>query len=238
MKTVAILQPAYLPWLGYFERIALADELIVLDHVRIDRNSKTKFANRNRVRTAQGSSWLTVPLRTKGRADELALNALEIDEDSRWRAKHWATIEQNYRRAPFFSDYAPALEQAYATHWSHLAPLCERLTADALAAFGIRTALRKSSAMNSRSQKSALILDLCLESGATHYLSGPFGRHYLDLAAFSRAGLSVRFHDYAHPSYAQSYPGFVPNLCAWDLLFHAGPSALSILHTASEARAA
>lgn len=239
MKTLAILQPAYLPWLGFLERIRLADEVVVLDHVRIDRNSKTKFANRNRVRCAQGWSWLTVPIRTRGREAELALGQIEIEEDTRWREKHWATIEQNYRRAPFFADYAAELQAIYARPWTHLVPLCSAVTGVLLRAFEIDTPLHSSSAMESRSAKSELILDLCRESHATRYLSGPFGRDYLDLAAFERAGITVDFHEYVHPVYEQCYPGFEPYMCAFDLLFQAGPQARNVLRsTAREAHAA
>ncbi|HTF89950.1 MAG TPA: WbqC family protein [Planctomycetota bacterium] len=237
MKTIAIMQPAYLPWLGYFERAALVDEVISLDHVRIDRNSKTRFANRNRVRTSQGWTWLSVPLRTKGQ-DDLSLDRLQIDPAVRWRTKHWATLEQNYRRAACFAELAPALEAIYVREWSELVPLCVELTRALLSAFEIDTHFRSSSQMQSRSTKSELILDLCLESQATHYLSGPFGRDYLDREAFARAGITIDFHDYRHPIYPQSYPGFEPNLSACDLLFHAGRDARKILLTRREARAA
>jgi hypothetical protein len=238
LVTVAIMQPAYLPWLGYFERAALADVVISLDHVRIDRNSKTKFANRNRVRTPQGWTWLTVPLHTKGRDAQLALDGIEIEEDGRWRTKHWATLEQNYRRAPHFAEFAPALAAIYAREWDKLVPLCDELTRTLLAAFDIRTPWRSSSKMQARSSKSELVLDLCREAGATRYLSGPFGRDYLDRAAFERAGIAIEFHDYVHPIYPQSHPGFEPNLSACDLLFHAGREARSILRTRREVRAA
>ncbi len=238
MKTLAILQPAYLPWLGFFERIALADEVIVLDHVRIDRNSKTKFANRNRVRTSQGWSWLTVPIRTRGCDEELALDRILIEEDGRWRAKHWATIEQNYRRAPFFERYCAGLQATYVNEWAQLVPLCSAVTGALLRALDIDTPLISSTTLESRSSKSELILDLCLERNATHYLSGPFGREYLDFAAFERAGIALQFHDYVHPVYAQSYAGFQPFMFAYDLLFHTGPDARALMSTTRELRAA
>lgn len=238
MKTVAILQPAYLPWTGFLERIACVDEAILLDHVRIDRNSKTKFANRNRVRTADGWTWLTVPLRTKGRDGELALNALEIDDSSRWRAKHWATIQQGYARAPYFEEYSKTLRETLDRPWTHLTPLCDALLADLMDAFSIRTPLRRSSTMRSRSAKSALILDLCLEAGADRYLSGPFGRDYLDAEAFARAGVALAFHDHVPPLYEQGTQPFVPGLCAYDLLFHEGPAASRRLRRVQEVRAA
>jgi hypothetical protein len=238
VKTVAILQPAYLPWLGFFERFALADEVILLDHVRIDRNSKTKFANRNRLRTPQGWAWLTVPLLTKGRDDDLALDALEIDPDGRWRAKHWASIEQNYRRAPCFAAYSEELRATFSREWSHLVPLCTHAMDGLLRALDIRTPWIASSSLESRSTKSELILDLCRERAADRYLSGPFGRDYLDLAAFARAGIAVEFHDYAHPTYRQAYPGFQANLFAYDLLFQAGPDAGALLRTSGRSVAA
>ncbi len=238
MKTVAILQPAYLPWLGFFERIALADEVIVLDHVCLDPNSKTKFAHRNRVRTPQDWTWLTVPILSRGRGKELALDRILIEEDGRWRAKHWATIEQNYRRAPFFERYGGELQAVYANEWAQLLPLCSSVTRSLMRALGIDTPLISSSTLQSRTSKSDLLLDLCIERNATHYLSGPFGRDYLDLAAFARAGVALQFHDYRHPIYAQSFAGFQPCMFAYDLLFHAGPGARALMSTTRELRAA
>ena len=94
---VSINQPAYLPWLGYFHRIAVSGAHVVLDHVQFEKNS---FTNRNKVRTAGGWCWLTVPVRTKGRFGDLAIRSLEIDNSTDWRARHWKTLYQSYKRAP------------------------------------------------------------------------------------------------------------------------------------------
>src|SRR6266851_6680171 len=117
---ISIMQPAYLPWLGYFHRIAISDLHIVLDHVEIDRNSKTKFANRNKVRTKEGWSWLTVPLVSKGKTGELQLDKLEVDNSSNWRRKHWNTIESNYARANFIDDHRLFLATVYSREWTRL----------------------------------------------------------------------------------------------------------------------
>jgi len=114
---VTIMQPAYLPWLGYFHRIALADLFIVLDHVHIDRNSKTGFAHRNKMRTKESCSWLTVPLKTKGKHGQLILNELETAEQD-FRVKHWGTIRHNYSKAPFFAAHAAELQAIYDQHGS------------------------------------------------------------------------------------------------------------------------
>src|SRR5262245_36818808 len=112
------MQPAYLPWLGYFHRIALADLFIVLDHVQIDRNSKTGFAHRNKIRTKDDWCWLTVPLKTKGKHGELYLDKVEIANDQPWAERHWATLRHNYQKAKFFAEHASALDGFYARSWT------------------------------------------------------------------------------------------------------------------------
>ena len=226
---LCILQPAYLPWLGYFDRIARSDLHIVLDHVEADLNSKTKFANRNKVRTKDGWTWLTVPLRTKGRRGSLFLEQIELDEASGWREKHWRTLKGCYGKAPFFGDHAPFLGDVYGRPWDRLVPLTRALTDYFLRTLGMKTEVRFSSEMGVPGAKSELILNLCRSVGATTYLSGIFGRDYLDLESFRAAGIEVVFHEYQHPQYPQVHPGFEPYMSVVDLLFSAGPDSLAVL---------
>jgi len=225
---VTIMQPAYLPWLGYFSRVAASDLFIVLDHVAVDLNRKTKFANRNRIRTAQGWTWLTVPIQTKGMPDDQPISDIRIEEDS-WRRKHWRSIEMNYARAPFFKQHRDGLAAIYDRSWSHLCELDLATTRYLLYAFGISTRLRSSSEMSVKSRKSDLILDLCIAAGATEYISGPFGRDYLDAGKFDSAGIALTFHDYRHPQYRQCFEGFEPYMSAADLLLNCGPASSAIL---------
>ena len=192
---VTIMQPAYLPWLGYFHRAHLADLHIVLDHVAIDLNSKTKFANRNRIRTAQGWTWLTVPLKTKGHHGELMLDTLAVGDDDRWRSKHHQALRLNYARAPHFAEHQAYFANFYEQPWERLNDLCRELTGYLMRAIGVTTPVVHSSTLPVRSHKDALILDLCREVGATTYLYGPFGRDYLDPAAFAEAGIALDFPD-------------------------------------------
>lgn len=226
---VSIMQPAYLPWLGYFHRVALSDVHIVLDHVEIDRNSKTKFANRNKVRTKEGWTWLTVPLKTKGNSGHLFLNKLEIDNNSPWAKKHWGTIMQNYTRAPYFASHAPFFEEVYAREWSYLTDLTREITRYLFQAFAMETRFFFSSEMHVEGHKDVLILNLCRAVGATIYLSGPLGRGYLREPLFSEAGIQLIYHDYQHPRYIQHYPGFEENMAAVDLLFNYGAKSWEIL---------
>jgi hypothetical protein len=222
---VSINQPGYLPWLGALQRIALSDLHVVLDHVQFEKNS---VVNRNRIRTPDGWCWLTVPIRTKGRFGELPIRDVEI-ADGRWRSKHLSTLQMNYARAPWFESHLEHLDRFYATEWSSLGPLLDAQADYLRAAFDITTPIRHSSEMDLHLSKSELVLEICRAVGADEYLSGPFGRDYLDLDRFRVHGIEVRFHDFEHPSYRQAFPGFEGNMAAVDLLFNHGPDSRAIL---------
>lgn len=222
---LSINQPAYLPWLGYFHRIAVSDLHVVLDTVQFEKNS---FVNRNRVRTREGSCWLTVPLHTKGRFGQLAIDSLETVDDG-WRRKHWDTLRQSYARAPAFASEADFFAGIYARKWPLLLPLVEEMNAHLRARLGIATRIVRASEIGAAGAKDELVLNLCRAVGATTYLSGPLGRDYLEPARFAEAGIRLAFHDYHHPIYAQAHPGFEPAMAAVDLVFNHGQESLRIL---------
>ena len=199
--TVSIMQPAYLPWLGYFDRLNQSDIHIVLDHVNLDSNSKTKFANRNKVRTPESWTWLTVPLKSKGKHGNLYLNEAEICDASPWRRKHWQTLKSCYSRSPFFLKHFHFLEQMYQLDWRLLIDLIDKSTSYLKSSLGITCHTIKSSEIGVVGDKSELILNLCKAVGAKKYISGPFGKEYLNHKPFEVAGIELSFHDYNHPEY-------------------------------------
>ena len=224
---VSINQPAYLPWLGYFERIASSDVHVILDHVQFEKNS---FVNRNRVLTADGPTWLTVPIKTKGRFGELPICDVEIDNQLPWRRKHWQTLQQAYGQAEHFKEHAAFFADAYAQDWTSLSALCQHMTRYQLDQFGIDTKCVMSSTLNLKSRRSELLLELCQSLGAAEYVSGALGRDYLDIKPFEDAGIGVSFQDYKHPAYAQMRgQEFVSHMSAVDLLFNHGPESRDIL---------
>jgi hypothetical protein len=229
---VSINQPAYLPWLGYFHRIAVSDLHVVLDHVQFEKNS---FTNRNKLRIGSTSAWLTVPLRTKGRFGDLAINEVEIADDGRWAAKHLATIRQGYARAPFFADHEASLESIYCRRWRRLIDLVDELTSYQLMSFGIDKATLRSSELAVGGHKEELVLNICRQVGATTYLSGSLGRQYLREEPFREAGIEVLYHEYAYPEYRQVHQGFVPHLAALDMLLNCGPGSLAVMCEGQEA---
>lgn len=223
---VSIHQPAYLPWLGYCERVARSDVHVVLDHVQFEKNS---FVNRNRVRSAAGPCWLTVPVRTSGRFGDLPINRLAIDNTSDWRRKHWRTLAQAYARAPHFAEHAAFFEGIYARPWTELAPLCKETTDYLLAALGIDIPRVASSTLGVAGAKDELVLNICRRLGATTYLSGALGRDYLKPERFAEAGIELVFQDYAHPVYPQGRGPFEANLSVVDLLANCGAAARDVL---------
>lgn len=223
---VSINQPAYLPWLGYFHRIAISDLHVVLDHVQFEKNS---FTNRNKVRTKDGWCWLTVPVSTKGQFGNLSISDLMVVNQLPWQAKHWATLRMNYAKSPFFHLYADFFEDIYTQKWDKLNDLLNRINLYILAAFNIETPILYSSRMAVDGNKDELVRNICVATGATTYLSGPFGRDYLRPELFTSSGIDIVYHDYLHPTYAQLYPDFQPYLTVLDLLFNHGPNSRQIL---------
>lgn len=226
---VSIMQPAYIPWLGYFDRILKSDLYIILDDVAMDKSSKTKFTNRNKIRAPNGWSWLTVPLQSVSRSDEKVIYDLKISSDNNWAEKHWKSIRSNYSRSPYYSRYSHFFENFYGQEWTYLVSMLEESTRYLFQELGIQTQQLKSSELSPQSKKADLILELCIKVGATTYLSGPFGRDYLDEIAFEKAGIKLQYHDYDHPRYKQSFDGFEPYMSIVDLLFNHGEKSLEIL---------
>jgi hypothetical protein len=223
---LSINQPAYLPWLGYFDRIARSDAHVVLDLVQFEKNS---MVNRNKIRTSSGWSWLTVPVKTKNKFGDLSISRLEVDVTSNWREKHWKAICQNYSKTRGFKCYSPMLEEIYTSEWTHLFALTEVLNNFFLkTVFQISTPLFYESKLQVNGKKSDLVLDICRKLGATTYISGPFGRDYLEVGEFAMADIGIEYHDYQHPIYSQQYQPFEPYLSVLDLIMNCGPDSKEV----------
>lgn len=218
---VSIHQPQYLPWLSYFLKIEESDLFIVLDTVEFQKNG---LQNRNQVKTAQGAQWLTVPVRQ--RLGQIIRN-VKIDNNSDWRRKHWQTIQQCYRKAPHFGAYEKHLEDLYAREWGTLNDLNVELMTLMLCWMNIRTPIVRSSHMKATGAASDLVLNLCLEVGATHYLSGMGGNNYLRPESFEKAGVEIVYRPVLLPdAYPQTFPqaGFINCLSALDIVLNCGDS--------------
>lgn len=215
---VSIHQPAYLPWLGYFDKILRSDLFIYLDTVQFQKGS---FQNRNRIRTKSGPIWLTVPVETKGKLYDLALKDVPVDHRQNWQSKHLASLKMNYGKAPFTADRLAQIEHFYTEPQPYLSAVCFDMMVAFNAMLGITTPVVRASDLGPMDgAKSDLVQALCQSVGAKTYLSGSMGRDYLDEAAFADAGLEIVYQDYQHPVYRQQYSGFEPAMGIVDLLFN------------------
>lgn len=223
---IGILQPGYLPWLGFFEQLERVDAFVILDDVQYDRGG---WRNRNRVKTAHGVRWLTVPVLVS-LADPPPIAAVRIDNRANWRRKHLETLRQAYARAPHFERYRPLLEEAYGREWRLLVDLDLHLIEALAAALGIDAAkIVRSSSLGVGGGREERLLAICARLGADRFYEGAAGRDYLDVERFAAAGVRVEFQDYGHPVYPQLHGAFVSHLSAVDLLFNCGEESRGIL---------
>ncbi len=227
---VAIMQPTYLPWIGYFDLMDQVDLFIFLDDVSF---SKQSWQHRNRIKTPQGPLWLTVPLRHRGRFGQL-INEVEISNPDFWR-KHLRAVELNYAKAASFDGYFPSLAALYrdGAPWTRLTTLNIALIRWAMDAIGLETETRIASDLDADGVRSARVAGLCHALGARTYLSPIGAADYLlpDLGWFEDVGVEVQFQNYQHPTYEQLYPPFASHVAAVDLILNRGREAIDILRS-------
>ena len=223
MKCV-INQPNYIPWRGYFHQIQKADVFVFYDDVQYDKHG---WRNRNRIKTSNGTVWLTIPVKKKGAVqNHTPINEIYIDWSRDWLRKHWRTIEQAYDKAPFYELYMSFLKNTYDRHFDKLADLTIELTILIAKALGIaQTKFISSSSLNVSGTKTGRLLEILKQVGATHYISGPAAKNYLDEAKLLNAGISIEYMVYQYPIYPQLYPPYDPQVSILDLLFMKGPES-------------
>ena len=222
---IAVSQSNYIPWKGYFDLIATVDEFILYDDVQYTKND---WRNRNKIRTNEGWTWLTVPVQQKNLYTQL-LKDTRIDNSTNWSKKHRAAIRFNYSNAPFFENYYPYFDSVYQKRWEFLLDLCYETTGYLKEVLKITTQTFKSSTISVEGVKADRILNLCQKMGATHYLTGGLAHDYLSGDNFSQNGVELEYQEYDHPRYSQQYSGFIPNMSLVDLLFNAGDKSLDVL---------
>lgn len=230
-KKIAVVQSNYIPWKGYFDLIRSVDAFVLYDDVQYTR---CDWRNRNKIKTAQGEHWLSIPVKKKGRLGQL-INEVQVSSPD-WAAAHWKTIEQSYRRAACFTQMEAPIRALYeqAASLTHLTHINHLFTSGLCPLLGIQTPIYRSEDMGSVEGRSERLIHLCQVLGADEYLSGPAASSYLDEAAFSAAGIKVWYMSYAgYPEYPQVYGNFQHALSVIDLLFNTGADASAFMKQAS-----
>lgn len=228
MKCV-ILQPSYIPWRGYFDQIARADIFVFYDCVQYDRRG---WRNRNQIKTPTGNQWLTIPVLSKGsRAEGISIKDVRINWDRRWNNSHWETLRRAYSKAPFFDRYSELLQGFFAQSPETLADFTCSLTIALAAELSINnTSFVRSSDLPALGTKTDRLLSILKHLGATHYISGPSAKGYLDEEALREAGISLEYMNYHYSEYPQLHPPYEPNVSILDLLFMTGADAPNYLN--------
>jgi WbqC-like protein family len=224
-RVVVVLQPSYLPWLGYFAQMHRSDVFVLYDDVQYDKHS---WRNRNRIKTAQGMQWLTVPVRTKG-CSYPTIREVEIDNATDWRRKHLLTLRQSYARAAYFDETMGVLQPLYERDWTRLLDLNVAFLSALAEVLGLRREICFASELDVPGDRVQRLIDICKRLAANCFYEGAAGRDYIDDALFRAAGVDIEYQDYQHPVYPQLHGEFVPHLSVVDLLFNCGPRSLEIL---------
>lgn len=223
--SVTIHQPEHLPWLGFIDKLRRCNVFVLLDSVQFEKNY---FQNRNRIRTAWGSTWLTVPVFTKGLSDQ-TISAVGIRNDEPWQRKTIQALSQHYRRSPYMDLYFPGLKEVIERRWDLLAELNIALIGYLAESFGISRRVLRSSELEVSGKRSELLVNICKKVGAKTYISGISGLDYLEESLFAEARIDVAYQDFRHPEYQQCYHPFLPQMSSVDMLFNEGPDSLRIL---------
>jgi hypothetical protein len=222
--TCAIIQPSYIPWRGYFHQIQKSDVFIFYDDVQYDKHG---WRNRNRLKFSTGVQWLTIPVKTKGNVTEhIPINDVKIIWDKPWHKNHRQTVHFGYSKAPYYKKYAPLLDQFYSHEPEFLADFTVETTIALARELGIgKTRFLRSSTLPVSGAKSDRLLEILASVGATHYVSGPSARDYMELDKFAAAGITVEFMQYDYPEYPQLHGAFEPQVSILDLLMMTGADA-------------
>jgi hypothetical protein len=220
---IAIHQPNYLPWCGYFHKMLSCDLFVILDDVTY---SKTAGTNKNKIKSPEGTRLLSVPIAHK---KGLIKDVTTFSED-KWPQKHWGSIQRCYARAPFWKQNQHLLLPIFENPDEKLADLNLRLIEVIRTLLEIKTPIiRSSEIQGTTGQKGDKIISICKALQATVYLSGTGAKAYNDEKEFKKNNIRLVYQKFDHPIYPQLWGDFLPNLSVIDLLFNCGPKSKDFL---------
>ncbi len=226
-KKIAILQPNYIPWKGVFDLINQVDVFVFYDDVQY---TKKDWRSRNKIKSPNGEYWLTVPVATKGKREQLIFEA-EIDNTQIWQSKHYKSICNSYNKAPYFEKYKYIIDEIYINNkWDKLVDLnifATKLIADTL---GIKVEWYKSSDYNFTGDKNGeKVVKLCKELDCNYFINGPASKAFMDDELFKQNDIQLKYMEYNYPEYKQLYPPFDHYVTVLDTLFHCGEESKKLI---------
>jgi hypothetical protein len=220
---VAIIQPNYIPWKGYFDIINMVDIFVLYDDVQF---TVRDWRNRNRIKAKNGLLWMTIP--TDGTQEKIIKN-VKIVWNEKWNIKHWKSIVINYSKAKYFQEYKDYFEELYFNLKEYFLWEINFKFIEAIAKIlGIKTKIILSSDLNydRKLTKTDRLIAILKELNATSYLSGPSAKNYINEELFKKSNIKLEWMDYSgYPEYPQLYPPFIHEVSIIDLILNTGPNA-------------
>ncbi len=225
---IAIMQPTYLPWTGYFALMDQVDVFVVLDDVQFDRRS---WQQRNRINSIKGTVWLTVPVLSKGRRFQL-INEVLINTNEKWQRKHLNAIYHNCAQSQFLSLYESWFDKIYSNSWTSLCELNINLIRGITEFLGINTSIIQASELKTEGKRVSKLINICHSLGANDYLSplGSFEYNEKD-NHFADSDINLLFQNYDHPIYRQQNEDFISYLSVIDLMLNEGMCSLEVIRS-------
>ena len=213
---ISIHQPDYIPWLGFYYKVAHSDKFVYLDDAQF---SNEAAHNYNVIKTPQGEFRLKIPVNQK--LGDIICNVITKDE-LKWREKHLKTIEMNYKKAPYFNEIYPKLQEVWLAGYSNLAELNMAINQCIFDGFQISVPIIRTSQMKIMSSREERILDICEIMGASEYLSGNGARAYQKEEHFEERGIALTYLDYKPIRYSQLWGDFIPCMSVVDYIMNCG----------------
>jgi len=226
MKKIVITQSNYIPWKGYFDAIALADEFVIYDDMQF---TKRDWRNRNIIKTPTGNKWLTIPVEVKGKFFQ-KINETKIS-DPNWNINHWNILKQNYSKAAHFNENKDFFEELYLNSKSlYLTEINYHFIKAICQFLNIKTNIKFSSEFDLKEERTERLLDICLQLNGTDYYSGPAAKAYMNEDVFNKANVGIHYFDYSgYPVYNQMNEPFDHGVSILDLIFCEGKNTVEFL---------
>ena len=217
MKVVAIHQPEYLPWLGFFKKMMNVELFVFLDDVQF---RKKGWQNRNRIRINDGTTLLSIPVHTHSYPK---INEVTIDNEKNWSIRHKKSILYNYARAPYFDEIKDFIESIFEKKFQYLVDLNTEIIKIIMNELEIKSKIVFSSELEISKKGSDRVIDICKAVGADHYITGTFwAESNLRVEEFKKSNIDIEFQKFQHPIYKQIHGEFIPEMSIIDLLFNEG----------------
>ncbi|HXW02233.1 MAG TPA: WbqC family protein [Candidatus Nitrosotenuis sp.] len=221
---VAIHQPHYFPYAGFFHKLSLADVFVIMDDAQYDK----RFTNRNRIIIPNGWTWITVPIKKDCKFGPNY--KVEINNELAWRDMHWKMIRHSYSGARFFYLYKDYFESLYKKDWRMLFELDYETTKQVISWLGIKVDIIKESELKVKGQSTQRLVNVCKALGADTYVSGAGGKTYLDEKLFEKENIRLQYQKFRSFPYTQHLSeSFIPDLSIIDMLANVGPDSLQLL---------